>query len=353
MKTGLSTSVIAHVVVLGFGLVSLSSPKPFEVMNVESLPVDIVPIEEVPQMLQGDKKSPMNEKPAPLPTKRPDIVPAAEKIGENSVDTDAPPTPEAKPKPVQTASLPEPSPEPEPKPVKEVEPEPAKPEPKPVVPATEVLPEPKPQETVQPDPVAEAIEQPPPEPKEPDAAPLPDQAPAPQAKPKPPEAQTAKAPERKTAEKPVKEASAKPKSEEKPTNPLDEVAALLDKQKASGGGAKRSTQEASLGGKTKTGAKLSQSETDALKSQLSGCWSIPAGLADGAGLRVSIRFDLDSTGKLNGRPSVATSSGDRTFDESAVRAVQKCDRDGLQVPMERADVLAEGFLINFDPSEMF
>ena len=45
MRTGLSTSVIAHVVVLGFGLVSLSSPKPFEVMNVESLPVEIIPLE--------------------------------------------------------------------------------------------------------------------------------------------------------------------------------------------------------------------------------------------------------------------------------------------------------------------
>lgn len=354
MKAGLTTSVIMHAAVLGFGLVSLSAPRAFEVTNVELFPVDIVPIEDVPQSLQGDKKSPMNEKPAPLPTQRPDIVADAQKVGENSVDTEKTPTPEPKPVPVETAAVPPPAPKPEPKPVKEPEPEPVKqaePTP-PVVPATEVTPKPQPKEEVKPDPVKEAIAAEPQPVAEAEAVKLPDQAPAPQAKPQPPQAQTAKAPDRKDTEKPTKETTASTKSDEKQFN-ADEVAALLNKQKPSGGGAKRSTEQASLGGKTKTGVKLSQSETAALSGQLANCWSIPAGLADGGGLRVSIRFSLDGAGKLDGRPSVATSSGDRTFDESAVRAVQKCDRDGLQVPRDKAEVWAEGVIVNFDPSEMF
>jgi hypothetical protein len=44
MKTGLTTSLALHAVVLGFGLVSLSSPRALEVANVESFQIDIVPI---------------------------------------------------------------------------------------------------------------------------------------------------------------------------------------------------------------------------------------------------------------------------------------------------------------------
>ena len=65
MKTGLTTSVVMHAALLGFGLFSLSAPKAFDVADVEALPVDIVPIESMTQIQQGDKKAPMSEKPAP------------------------------------------------------------------------------------------------------------------------------------------------------------------------------------------------------------------------------------------------------------------------------------------------
>ena len=139
------------------------------------------------------------------------------------------------------------------------------------------MPQPEPKQEVKPDPVSEAIAA---NETEADAIELPTEAPAPEAKPKPPKAQTAKTPDRKEAEKPVKQAAAKPKSEEKEFD-ADEVAALLNKEKASGGGAKRSTETASLGGdKTTGGEKLSQSEMDALRGQVQRCWNIPAGAAD-------------------------------------------------------------------------
>jgi colicin import membrane protein len=373
-----------HAIVLGFGLFSLSSPRSMDASNIESVSVDIVPIEEVAQVQKGDKKAPMAEKPAPTPTKRPDEVPDAQKVGENDVDTDKPPTPEAKPKQVESAQAPAPQPKPVEKP-KEEEIEQPKEEPKPV-PATEVAPTPQPKEEVKPEPVKEA--EPKPEPvKEPTPKPaetpeqkmaeatpettdsiaetiakqeeqpveesvkLPDSAPAPDAKPRPPEAQTAKAPDRKASEKPVKEAAAKRQTEDSEFNE-DEISALLSKEKTSGGGAKRSTQQAALGGKQDQGAKLSRGEEDALRNQLSGCWTIPAGAEGGDGMRVKIAFNVDSTGKLDGRPRIEESSGNRAFDQSAVRAVQICDQQGFELPAGKAEIWSE-IAVNFDPSEMF
>ncbi|WP_157016515.1 hypothetical protein [Mesorhizobium xinjiangense] len=351
MKIGLVTSTALHVVVLGFGLVSLQAPRAFEAADVESLPVDIVPIEEITQIQDGDKKAPMTETPAPLPTERPDIVPDARKVGENDVDTEAAPVPDTKPKPVETAALPEPSPEPAPDPTPEPEVEqPQANEPEPV-PATEVEPQPQPRQEVTPDPTPEAAE---PEEAEAENAHLPQTAPAPQARPEPPKAQTAKAPDRKTSEKPATKQAQKPESDEKEFD-ADEVAALLNKQTPSGGGAKRSTQEASLGGRNPTGGeKLSQSEMDALRQRLGSCWNVPAGVDDADALKVSVRFRLDRSGNLEGRPEVikggASSGPRRIAAESAVRAVQKCEPFNL--PSDKYQTWAE-VVVNFDPSDMF
>ncbi|PTE06691.1 cell envelope integrity protein TolA [Mesorhizobium helmanticense] len=382
MRTGLTTSVILHTVALAFGLFTLSSPPAMPASDVESVAVDIVPMEEMAQVLQGDKKAVMHEKPAPTPTKRPDIVPDAQKVGENSVDTDKPITDEAKPKPVDLAEAPPPAPTPVEKPRPEDVPKP-KEQPKPV-PATEVAPVPQPKEEVKPEPVKQAEPKPTPA-KEPPPAPpqdktaaiepkpevkpdavaeaiaqepptettqLPDSAPAPQARPKPQPAQaeSAKAPDRKDADKPVKEASSKPKSDDKQFN-ADEISALLDKQKPSGGGAKRSTQQSSLGGEKDQGQKLSRSEQGALESQLGGCWTLPVGLEGSENFVVVVRFNLDASGKLTGRPAVEKSSGNRPFDESAVRAVQKCDVAGLQVPAGKQDIWSD-IRVTFDPREM-
>ncbi|WP_256752733.1 TonB family protein [Mesorhizobium sp. Mes31] len=381
MRTGLTTSVILHAAALAFGLLTLSAPAALPTADVESVSVDIVPMEAVAQTLQGDKKAVMHEKPAPLPTQRPDIVPDAQKVGENTVDTEKPITPEAKPKPVDMTSAPPPAPTPVEKPKPEDVPKPQE-KPKPI-PATEVAPAPTPKEEVKPEPVKQADPKPtpakpaptPPQDKtaaidptpevKPDAVAeaiakdppteetqLPNSAPAPEARPKPQPAQaeSAKAPERKDADKPVKEASSKPKSDDKQFN-ADEISALLDKQKPSGGGAKRSTQQSSLGGDKDQGQKLSKSEQGALESQLGGCWTLPAGLEGSENFIVVVRFNLNTSGKLDGRPSVEKSSGNRQFDESAVRAVQKCDMAGLQVPAGKQDIWSD-IRVTFDPREM-
>jgi TonB family protein len=351
MKAGLTTSVILHAALIGFGLFTLSAPRAMQVADVEAFPVDIVPIDKLTQIQQGDKKAPKKEKSNPMPTKKPSLVREAKAVGEAEVDTDKKPTPEPKPRPVEAKTAPAPPPEPRPKPDTEIAKEPVKPADQKTasVPATEVAPTPQPKQEVKPDPVAEAIAAP-----QPDAetAALPETAPAPQARPKPPEAATAKAPDHKDAEKPQAKEPAKPKSEEKEFNE-DEVAALLSKEKPSGGGARRSTEEASFGGDKKTsGEKLTQSEEDALKKQFQDCWSLPAGAQGLEGLRALVRFNLDPSGRLEGMPVVEQSSGNRPFDESAIRAIQKCDQRGLILPMDKPEVWAV-VVINFDPSEMF
>lgn len=371
MRAGFATSVVLHAALIAFGLVSLGSPKPLDAGAMESLPVDIVPLEELTQIQEGDKTASLSEMPAPKPTTKPESVPDAKTTGDNDTDLATPPTPEAKPQEVKTASAPpppapsaKPEPPPEPKPVEPtppkpvVEEKPAPPEPK-VEPKAEAKPEPavEPEPTPEAEPLEQAKPEPKPEEKKPEPAEtaeakpeemkLPDSAPSPLARPqeKPAETKVADAAPQKTT------SDSEQKSDDKSLE--DQVAMLLDKQKPSGGGAKRSqAQKASLGGKQTTGAKLSQGEMDALSGQLAGCWNIPAGMEGGEALRVSIRFNLDATGKLDGRPTIDASSGNPVFDQSAVRAVQKCDREGLTLPKDKADTWSE-VVVNFDPSQMF
>ncbi|MBC2886918.1 cell envelope integrity protein TolA [Ochrobactrum sp. CM-21-5] len=356
MKAGLTSSVALHTIVIALGLFSFSSPKAFDVQDAESLPVDIVPIEQLTQIQQGEKTAPMKEKSAPKPTTKPQTTPDAENVGDQEVDSKTPPKPDAKPKPVETAEEPKAQPEP----VKKPEPKPdPKPEPKPEekptpVPATEVQAKPEPKQEVKPDPVAEAIEKQA-EAPDADAPKLPDKVPAPQAKPKPPQAQTAKTPDRKPTEDKKKTQSASQTSQSKNDAIADEVAALLNKQKASGGGAKRSTDQASLGGKKNTGgAKLSQSEMDALRGAISKCWNVPAGVADAPGLVVTVKMRLTEAGEIQGVPQVTSGGGGdgvaRAAAESAKRAVQRCAPYNL--PRDKYDSWSE-VIVNFDPSDMF
>ena len=107
MKASLATSAALHALVLTWALVSLGSPESFDVADVEALPVDIVSIEELTQIQQGDKKAEVKEKAAPIPTKKETPVENAENAGDNEVDLKNMPTPEEKPRDIETAAAPE------------------------------------------------------------------------------------------------------------------------------------------------------------------------------------------------------------------------------------------------------
>ncbi|WP_028033594.1 hypothetical protein [Chelativorans sp. J32] len=352
MRAGLASSVTLHVVLLGFGLASLSAPSAFEVADVEALPVDIVPVGDITQVQQGEKNAPVAPRPAPKPTQRQDPVENAQKVGEADTDLKPPPTPEAKPKPVEQASEPPPSPKPQPTPVeKPVEkPQEAKAEDVPV-PAAEREPQAQPRQEMKPDPAPEPMVA---ENTEGESVKLPPAAPLPQSRPQPPKPQIAKAPERKQAEKPAAEQKQASK-ETKDSEVLDQVAALLNKEKASGGGAKRSTEEAALGAsQTTSGNTLSQSEMDALKAQVQRCWNVPAGALDAENLRVSVKFKLDPSGAIEGRPEVIEGGGGsgvaRAAAESARRAILQCAPYNL--PAEKYSAWAD-VIMDFNPKDMF
>src|SRR5690606_7711208 len=252
MKGSLGTSLVLHSLVLGFALVSLGSPASFDVADVEALPVDIIPVESITQIQQGDKTAPMAEKAAPVPTTKPNIVEDAETAGDNDVDLKTPPTPAKRPVETEVAAAPEKTDNPLPNPtteaneVKEIVPEETAPKP------TEVaaLPDLKP-ETV-PEPTPEPTPEPAPEETVAEEIPLPTSVPVPAARPKPqPPKEQAKPAEKPAEKKPEtpkaadkkvsdkKQETAKSTSSKESDFNADEIAALLNKQEASGGGAKR------------------------------------------------------------------------------------------------------------------
>lgn len=349
MKFGVALSSTAHAAVLAWGLLSFSAPAPLEVADVEALPIDIVPIEEFTQSVEGDKKADLSETPAPKPTQRPDVVENAENIGESQNDLKS--QPEAKPaeQPVETAKAETPPPAPKPTPAPEIEE---------VPPAPEDTPAPTTEMSALNDPAVPITEETPVE----EAAPaesseqfasLQDVAAVPIKRPEPPKPKTAETTQRKKPDKPASTRSAS--SDKKEESVTDEIASLLNKQEPASSGAKTSDQQASLGtSKPSKSGKLSASELDALRAAIEQCWSVPAGLADAEDMRVTVTIRLTPDGNIEGRPDVQASGGEsgarRAFAGSARRAVQKCAPYSL--PTEKYDTWAE-VVVNFSAAEMF
>jgi colicin import membrane protein len=333
---------------------ALSAPDSFDVADVESLPVELVTLAEITQIQQGAEDAKVDGPATPEQTDEPPITDDAENIGDQARDQAAPETEEQQTVAVDQAVLPKPSEAPtpdtapRPEPVEEAQPE----EQPPAEPTTQVASIPEPRQEIEPDPVPDATESSQPLPEEVKESIIPDEVPLPSSRPEPPQAQTAQTPERKE-EQVQQQADSQPKAPDSDSKE-DEVAALLNQEQASGGGAQRSTEQASFGGdRTTAGSELTQSEMDGLRNQIQACWSPPAAL-DAADLKVSVRFKLDQAGKVEGRPSITESSGNRAADESAVRAILRCEQmnQGYKLPAEKYDSWRD-VVVNFDPSAMF
>ncbi|GGD94357.1 hypothetical protein GCM10011390_11390 [Aureimonas endophytica] len=380
MRTGVATSTAIHLVLLTWGLWSLSAPQPLDAQYAEALPVEVI-MSDTFEGVKGEKDAPLKDKPAPKPTTKPQTLPMdAKNAGDNEADLETPPVPdvkpskeEAKPQPKQ-ADLPPPQPKPEPKPETKVA-EKAPPTPTPPPPKPEPPKPPEPQKPSEPqkqpeppkeDPLAEAIktaeEKPKPEEKKAEEKPKP--APKPVVKPAPPKPEVAQADKAETQksdskakEKPKKEVAAKA-SEEKSDFNADEIMAQLTKAKPSGGGAKRSTESASLGSKVTTGTKLSRSQVGQLQGmiqeQMAKCWNPPAGIEAGESLKVAIKIHFNPSGEVEGVPEITQGGGSgaqRIAAEAAIRAIRRCAPFNLP-----AEMYAGGWEVtnlNFDPSEMF
>ncbi|MBY5535559.1 hypothetical protein HFO42_17895 [Rhizobium leguminosarum] len=377
MKASVITSAVLHGLVLTWAMVSLGAPESFKVEDFEAMPVDLVPVESITQMQQGDKKAPKKETSAPVPTTRPPIAQPAENAGDNNVDLKTPPVPSAKPSNSDAAAAnssdkPMPKTDPKPNDVKDIVKEETEVEqPKEVA----SVPPPKPVEVTPPKPEEKPPEEQakPEEPPKPDAEALPDNVPTPVAKPqvKPPEP-------RKPAEKPPEKTPDQPKTADVPTDKkkadkkqetaksassmksdfnADEISILLNKTDPSAGGAKRSTQEASLGAKKSNGgSKLSQSEEDAVRGLIEGNWLVTPGMEGLSGMVIKVHMKLDKDGNIIGQPEVESSGGSssdatrRALEGGAYRAVMKSAPFSM-LPKDKYEAWNE-FDLNFDPSSM-
>lgn len=356
LKRSLVISAVLHALLLGWALLKIGAPEEFDMANSESLPVEFVPITDITQIQQGDKEAPVKDKAAPVPTKRPDTVANAENAGDNDVDLKTAPKPVEKPSKTESAAAPKPTekptPEPEDKPneVKEVakeETDIADPTPKPEPKPEEAKPVEKPAET-------KPEEAKPDEPK-PEEQALPENVPVPAPKPKvekpkeaekkPTETKTADAKEKpKTSDKKkadTKQEKSKSAASQKSDFNADEIADILNKTDAKADGGKRSTGEKAFGGKKTTGGeKLSQSELDGLRGQITDKWTYTAGLEGADEVVIEVKFSLDEGGNVVGEIEATANGGPPSTQQALLSAAKRAIRKATPfqgLPPEKYD----------------
>ena len=350
MKLGTTISSVAHVAILSWGLIAVGAPEPLTVSDVEALPIDIVPIEEITQAVRGAKEAELSEKPAPKPTKKQEPTPEAQNTGETENDTkvenDEKPSPVPVKKAEEATKAPEPTPRPtpEPEPVEKAEP---------TAEATEVAALPDPKTPITPIPPTE-------EPKVSEDglekfAKLPDTVPVPSSRPAPPKPNTAKTNDRKKLTELASNSSGKPDAK-KTKKTKDEVANLINKQKSSSGGKKSSTQTAALGNTTgRTTGKLSKSELDALRSAISRCSTGLSGQLISEDLRIKVVIQLAPDGSIKKIPVIDTAGGttaeQKRFGAAMLRAIKRCAPYDF-LPKDKYETWAE-IVPTFYPAQMF
>jgi hypothetical protein len=299
--------------------------------------------------------------PKPVAQPPPEPEPVIEPEPEPKVEPEpvrAEPEPEPAPEPVIAEPEPDPEPEPEPVPVAEPEPEPerelARPEPEPAPPPE---PEPEPAPVAEPEPTPE----PEPEPKQ-QAALEPEPTPAP--RPQPPAAlpkpQTKPAPPPAPAPPPEPDrAEPEPPPEPPKQDEFDALLASVEKmdRRVQGEvrqeGTGRDPEAAGRARTTVGDVNLSSSEINALRRQIGGCWTLPAGI-DGiedmvVRLRIQVRPDrtvqgvaIEDQGRLGRDPKF------RAVAESARRAVEGCSP--LNLPPDKY-ALWRDIVMNFHPED--
>ncbi|WP_026606506.1 cell envelope integrity/translocation protein TolA [Methylocapsa acidiphila] len=371
-KPGLALSGCIHLLLLAALLLSFSRPSGFEDAQ-ETIPVDMISAQDFNQIMKGEKTA-KQIKPSPRAEKRAEIA-------------------ELKPQPAQVDAKQEiPTP---PSPLKR-QPDPgreeAKETPKPPDHSASVQPPPRPVEEPQKpapakSPPAASQEKPPPDERAEAVDPKPVPRPKVEPEPKPDTASEAKAkpvekpkplfkPDqvakllnqekaKETPEKPVQKPAARPKSgDEAPetTQKFDpgDISRLLSKDapqhKQSTG--RELQQVASLGSPTASAAKMSPSLwgmlDGLLQEQYKRCWNY-IGVAGQKKYVPEIHVQYAQDGSLIGQPSLLNPPSDpnlRSLAESALRAVRRCDP--LHIPAQYQPYYDQwkGRIVRFDPEDM-
>jgi hypothetical protein len=300
-------SGVGHAAILAFGLVSLASSKPTDVLS-DFMPVTIVTDADISRATAGQKNAPKAEEPKPL----------VDKVGDPKPVKQLAPKAADKPE-VTTDSAPLPQPKPEAK--------------------AEATPKPKTPD-IKPDKVAQ-------QPKKDEGK-----------KAKPEKKQPQFNPDLIAQELKRDEAKTPPTPREQRPSPkfdADQVAALLDKREPQRQLAFGDTlnNAAALGTANGHAAQLSQSELDALRARLSQCWSPPPGIESSSRVYVVLRVQFRPDGSVAREPDVVEDSGSAlgsALTESAKRALRLCQPFTMLKP-EHYD-LWKDIEVKFDPQEL-
>jgi outer membrane biosynthesis protein TonB len=294
MRYSLAISIAVHAAILLAAVVALPAPDKYKVEEQDSIPVDIVSIEDLSQRKATVKAEEKKEVAKPAPPK----LEVEEKKPEPK------PAPEVKKAALEPEAVPEPAPlpiekQPDPKPLEELIKKTEKPEPR--------------------------------EEKK---------AEAPAAKPKPKPDKAKKKPQRELDIDKVAALLNKIDDEQASPPEIEENTGTPDQDEfdmASG-----------------EDAKLSANEIDWLRQRLRECWNPPVGVMEAQGLQVHVQIELDQSGAVLGQPTVVNQSMHPLFDvaaSSAVRAVMRCQ------PFDRLPIAKyeswRSIIFNFDPREMF
>lgn len=296
MRAGLTVSVVGHLLLLAWGVFTLATPRPLD-LNIEAVPVDLIPTGDITKLDRGKETASLVDKPSPN-------------------DPNDKPAEEAKPAP------PPPKPEPKPDPT----PPPPPPPPPPQPPQAAAAPEPPPKPAPSPPPP------PTPAPPPPDAAPP---APSPDPPPPPPPQPQPEPPKPATPVKTAMVAPPLPRVRPRPPSPPtdqkknfdDKITALLTKSDAAPAAA-ISDRPATVGSsKSSADTAMTQNEIDALRARIVACWDIPLGASNADEVRTGVLFHLNQDGTVAGDPQI-TSRPDGRYNqiapESVIRAIEKC-----------------------------
>lgn len=320
MRAGLTASVISHAALITLGIVGLGQPEKLETQQIDSIAIDLVPIEAFSNIRVGTLESEVIETEAPAVIDSPEPAQLAERTGNTQEDQPTPevtdtvtpaPTIETAPQP-EVRPTPDPTPEPEPEPTPVVEPTP---EPEPATaPEPEVAPEPTP---VTPEPVLAS---------EPEASEEPREiAPEPVIK-------TAAVDQKRAEFKRKQEEEAQRRAEEREreaaekAKEADRISDIINAEDSRGATTGTGGQ-AAAGRPTGQAARLTQSEQDALAAQMRQCWNPPLSALAEVGLTVRLIVDLNRDGTVNGTPRILsqiTSPVLETTARAAQRAVIRC-----------------------------
>jgi outer membrane biosynthesis protein TonB len=286
-------SIILHVLVLGWGLVSFST-KAFVMPEEDTVAVDVISADQLSHAMAGMKTG-KKENPKPLVEKvaeaKPPVDDAVGKITEKPpVVTDTTPPPQ--PKPVEKPIEKKPDP---PKPVTETKP---KEEPKPKEEAKKEETKPVEKKPDTPDPIAEAL----------------------------------KKEEKKPPPKPVAEAAKPPPQPPKPkdrTFDQTKIAALLDKRDPSRQAVAGETlnSNAALGTSKGSAADNSASWGAMFQQQVERCWKKPVGGVESQNQEAAFSIRLKRDGTLEAPPIPEGTPATpylRVYQESALRAIIEC-----------------------------